>query len=113
MKIFHRIEDHVCVVSIIGRFVGEEVLDIKEYCIPFIEDKNIGVLLFDLKEVTTLDSAGIGLIVEIYKIFQKREEVVAICNPKDNHMKVFEMIRLNKVLSIYATEEEALAEFAK
>ncbi len=113
MVISHHIEKNICVISIIGRVVGTEVSAIKEYCGAFVGDENIRVLLLSLKEVSTLDSAGIGLIVELYKGMQKREAMLAICNPKESHQKIFDMIRLNKIFSIYATEEEALSDLSE
>ena len=58
------------------------------------------VLVLDLREVHSVDAAGLGLLVELCVWAQARKGVMAIANPSRRVRKLVTMTRLNSVLRI-------------
>lgn len=89
------------------------------YIDPFesVVQKNIidgkSRFIFDLREVTYIDSMGIGLLsIAANNAHQKGEKVVVIVtNPKIKY--TLNVSRLHDVITIVETEEEALKIFGK
>jgi anti-sigma B factor antagonist len=64
-------------------------------------------IVLNLKEITTIDSAGLGEIIRSFTTAKKENTELGILNPSD---KVFDLLTLTKlitVLPIYSNEEEA------
>lgn len=62
-------------------------------------DKNIIVL--DFSENDYMDSSGIGVIVNIYKLSKSKGKEMIMVSLKDSIKNLFEMTNLTKIFSIY------------
>jgi anti-sigma B factor antagonist len=76
-----------------------------------LADQADGGMLLDLSGVAFMSSAMIGKIILLNKSCKAKKTTVKVCNVSSNVMEVFELTRLNKVLSIYSLPEHALAAF--
>jgi anti-sigma B factor antagonist len=72
-----------------------------------------GKLLLDFQGVTFMSSAMIGKIVLLNKKCKADSTDLKLCNIAPSIMEVFEITRLNKVLKIYDSVEEAMKSFQK
>lgn len=70
-----------------------------------------GGMLLDMHGVAFMSSAMIGKIVLLNKTCKAKKTAIKLCNVSSSVTEVFELTRLNKVLSIYGSAEEALAAF--
>ncbi|HHV71846.1 MAG TPA: STAS domain-containing protein [Clostridia bacterium] len=70
-------------------------------------DEEIKMLVLDLGGVPFMDSAGIGVIVSLLKEMHVRGGKIALAGIQPNVGKVFWITKLDKVLPIYETREEA------
>jgi anti-anti-sigma factor len=70
-------------------------------------------VLLDLKDVDFIDSSGLGLVVALLKNSRENGGNLILCNLADQAQSLFELTKLNKVLSIFATENEAVSRAAK
>lgn len=64
-------------------------------------------IILNLKDVSVIDSAGLGEIIRSFTTAKKENVEVALLNPSE---KVFDLLTLTKlitVLPIYSNEEEA------
>lgn len=68
-------------------------------------------IIIDLQEVPYLDSTALGvLLTALKRVLEKRGRLVLVSNnPKIN--RVFSITGVSKILSLYATEAEALESF--
>ena len=85
--------------------IGRELLE--------LADEANGKMVLDFQGVTFMSSAMIGKIVLLNKKCKNNKTTIKLCNIAPSIMEVFEITRLNKVFSIYATDEEALKSFEK
>lgn len=65
-------------------------------------------LIIDFKEVTFMDSSGVGAIIGRYKQVDQKGGRVAICSPSETVAKLIEMSGLPRIISIYRSEQDAL-----
>lgn len=80
----------------------------KEYKI--LNSKNI---LFDLSEVTFMDSSGIGVIMGRYKNVSSNGGIVGTTLINDEIKKIFELSGLFKIIKYYKNTEDALTAFSE
>ena len=70
------------------------------------------LVVVDLTETTFIDSTGLGVLIRgVQRLETERGRLAVVC-ADPNMVKVFEVTGLNRVFSIYASREEALAQAA-
>ena len=104
----HRIQDGVCVVTIEGNIALDGVNEAKAYLRPHLESPDVKGLVINFDKVNFIDSSGIGLIVSIFKTMQQKEGQFALTNLSKKNEEIFSITRLNKILDIYESEQEAM-----
>ena len=70
-----------------------------------------GKLLVNLKEVTTIDSTGIGELVGCYTTASKKGAELKLVNLPEKITDVLMVTKLITVFTIFADEEEAIKSF--
>jgi anti-anti-sigma factor len=85
--------------------IGRELLE--------LADQADGKMLLDFRGVSFMSSAMIGKIVLLNKKCKQNKTTIKLCNISPSIMEVFEITRLNKIFSIYDSEEDALTAFGK
>ena len=108
MQVGHRTDNDINILSIEGNIEIEAVNELKAFVNPMLEDASLQGLLINMEKVKVIDSSGIGWIISAFKALQARQAPFALCQVNPGHLKIFTMTRLDKILSIYDTEEEAL-----
>ena len=68
-------------------------------------------VVFSLADVSLIDSSGIGVIVSVFKRTRAWDGDTRIAGLTAQPYEVFKLLNLDKALSIYATEAEALNSF--
>ena len=110
MRIKHRMNNkNICLITIDGNIALEGVADLKNYVKPFLENQKVDTIVINFDKVDFIDSSGIGLVVSMYKTLQQRQARLLLTHLSKKNTEIFHMTRLDKILSIYPTEEEALA----
>jgi len=105
----HRIEDGICLVSIEGNIALDGVNEAKAYLKPHLDSPDVNALVINFEKVNFIDSSGIGLIVSIFKTMQQKEGKFALSNLSKKNEEIFAITRLNKILEIFPTDNEAVS----
>lgn len=66
-------------------------------------------LIFDISQVPYIDSAGLGLLVNFYVSVQKNGRKMAIAGATDRVRTLFEMTKVDGLLRMFPSVEEAEA----
>jgi anti-sigma B factor antagonist len=69
-------------------------------------------LVLNLKKVDYVDSSGAGTLVRCYSAAKQAGGDLRLAQPTDRFLKVLDLTHLTKVLPIFASEDEALRDFA-
>ena len=101
------VEGETAIVHFKGEINANTIPIIKNNCCKKAKlDKNI---LIDFSEVTQIDSATLGFLVEIIKELGEKNRKMAILNVSDKQKKLIEVTKLDELLDSFDTEEDALS----
>ncbi|TCP59548.1 SpoIIAA-like anti-anti-sigma regulatory factor [Tumebacillus sp. BK434] len=67
-------------------------------------------LVLNLEDLSFMDSSGLGVILGRYKRVTQAGGRMALCSVNDQLKKLFELSGMLKILRIYSSESQALAE---
>lgn len=62
--------------------------------------QEIKILVLDFKELSFMDSSGIGVIIGRYKKMKRQNGVVYVKNMSSQMEKIFSMSGLNKIITV-------------
>jgi anti-sigma B factor antagonist len=62
----------------------------------------IDVILIDLKDITFIDSSGLGTLVILLKKVRSLERRLCICSINDQVRMLFELTSMDRVFEVYA-----------
>ncbi len=73
-----------------------------------IIEKGITNLIINMEAVSYLDSSGVGSLLSIYNMFQKKELGFALCSVQGTPLKVMELTKLTNYFPIKQNCKEAI-----
>jgi anti-sigma B factor antagonist len=103
-----RINGSVAIVDIFGEVTGfAEAILTDAYNQACSQATRAVVLNFS--GLDYMNSSGIGLLVTLLIRAQRAKHQLLACGLTEHYRTIFELTRLNEAISIYASEDEALA----
>jgi anti-sigma B factor antagonist len=70
-----------------------------------------GRLLLDLQRVTFIDSSGLGALLACQRMLEGAGGELKLCGLRPDVRAALELVRMDRLIDLYATREEALAAF--
>ena len=110
MDISSRVRGDVVILDISGEidlYNAPEIIDIVN---KLIDQKKYSVVI-NLKEVTYIDSSGIGALISSLSNLKKYHGGLKIINVFASVKKVFELTKLTSFFEIYDSEDDAVKAF--
>ena len=95
--------DGVEIVSVSGPFTLGNMFEFQRA----LQEMRPPYLIFDIAGVPYMDSAGLGLLVNFYVASQKSSRKMAVVGVTPRIMALFEMTKVDGLLKIYPTVEDA------
>ena len=103
--------DHVSVVDLYGRItIGEGDIVLRETVHDLLENGHQHILL-NLKNVSYLDSAGIGELVACYNLVTEKNGALKLLNASRWIYNLLRLTKLDEVFETFRDEKESLASF--
>src|SRR5712691_674264 len=113
LKISDHEVDGVAVLALDGRIVlGEETVALREKVKGLLRAGKKKVLL-DLKNVTMIDSSGLGALVAAHSSAKSGGAALRLCNLGSRTNELLQMTRLLTVFEVSKTQEDAIRSFSK
>jgi stage II sporulation protein AA (anti-sigma F factor antagonist) len=110
-------DDQTVIISFNDRSLNFYVTDsLKESLKETIKtkiDEGYRHFVLNLENVKIIDSCGVGLIIVANNVTSSHGSKLYLCHIKPFIIKIFDIMRISKHLSIFDTEEAALAEVKK
>jgi len=106
--ILERVVDDVIVLSPEGGLKGNVENNLKERIDVLVREGRLEILI-DMKLMPRIDSAELGRLIRSHLSVRQAGGRVRLCNISDRVMMLMKMSKLDTVLDLYQTEEEALA----
>lgn len=111
MRIVERRVGDVTILQLIGRLELEEGdLVLRDHVNRLAADGHVKVLL-DMRDVTRLDSAGIGMLVSKFITVRRAGGTIKLLHLTERTDHLMDITKLTTVFEIYGDEREALRSF--
>jgi anti-anti-sigma factor len=111
MRIVERRIGDVTILQLIGRLELEDGDVVLRDAVNSLVAAGRVKLVLDLKEVTRLDSAGIGTLVSKYLTARRAGGVIKILHPTERTDHLMGITKLTTVFEIFQSEPEAIKSF--
>ncbi|HHY04020.1 MAG TPA: anti-sigma F factor antagonist [Thermoanaerobacterales bacterium] len=108
MKVNFKIQNNIIIVDLNGELDHHMAQLVKQQLNAFLLKKQAKKILFDFKNVTFMDSSGIGMILGRYKELQKINGKVGVVNVTSNIKRIFEMSGLFNIIEFFTDKSEAI-----
>jgi anti-sigma B factor antagonist len=107
MKISSQISDKYSIIKInIDQVLGYEAQEFQDAILNSLE-KKVSCIIVDLSSVKFISSWGIGMLIHGLATTTNRGGTFKIVGLADNVMEVFQKVKIDTVLNIYKTVEQA------
>ncbi|MFH7024899.1 MAG: STAS domain-containing protein [Heteroscytonema crispum UTEX LB 1556] len=95
----------VKVLQPIGSLDATKSQDFKQNITDFIES-GAKILLIDFKDVTFMDSSGLGALVLAFKALRSADKKLVVCSINEQVRILFELTGMDKVFEIFPNQDE-------
>jgi anti-sigma B factor antagonist len=102
----------VTIVDLSGLLMLGESSAVLRSAISELMDKRRSKIVLNFRDVTQIDSAGIGELVAAYATVKNKEGRLKLLSPPKKVCEVLKLTQLQKVLEVYADEESAVRSFS-
>ena len=99
------------VVVVEGRIDGTNALQFQNAVHTALGENN-GPLLIDCGPLSYISSAGLRAFLSIAKLLQRRQGKFAICSLPAMIAQIFQISGFDQIISVHASREDALSDFA-
>ncbi|MCF7944604.1 MAG: STAS domain-containing protein [Spirochaetia bacterium] len=86
------------------------VKDFKANIQPYLDSEKF--IILDLRNLTFIDSSGLGSFLSCLKALNQKGGDLKICNVTKSVRILFEMVRMHQVIDTYDSREEAVQAFS-
>ncbi len=101
----------VLLLRIIGRLDALSSEATEKKVLAIIKQGEHNDVLLDFTEVNYLSSAGMRMLLAIFKHLREASGKLAVCSVDDGVMDVLKMSGFDEVFDVFATQDEALKRF--
>jgi len=108
MNIQEKRINNISVILVDGDIALTSTIELRNFVKPLIENDDVSDLLMNFEKVSTIDSSGVGMIVQVYKSLSENQKRLIVTNLNEKCYDVFLLTRLNRILTIIKTESEGL-----
>ncbi|MBD3308732.1 anti-sigma factor antagonist [candidate division KSB3 bacterium] len=105
-----RTRDQAFIIEISGEVDLYSSPLVREKVLQTIQRQRPPLLLIELSQVTYMDSSGIATLVEGLQLSKDTQTRFLLVGLSQAVLEVFQLVRLERVFEIYATEDDALNE---
>lgn len=110
MEIIAEIVDDVAVVAVtVEEIDAANSAEFKRDMAPVLEAHT--KVVFDLARLRFIDSSGLGAIISCLRKLNEKQGDLKVCGMSKKVRATFELVRMQRILGIYDTREEAIRAF--
>ena len=102
-------KEHYLMVTLNGEFILGSTSEIKEKVKNYAEANQLYRLVIDLSDVSFMDSSGLGALIAWFKMINEHQGKIIFNNPSAYVRKIMGYAKLDKILDITDSFEEANA----
>ena len=96
-----RPDKNLTVLKLSGEFEGLAILDSQERLFGYVKEEVGTDLMMDFAEIDYIDSAGIGVLLQMAKMASQKNLKFGLLNVNDQVKKVLAVTKVDKILKVY------------
>ena len=100
-------ERDIPVMKLDGEIVFENSNELKEAAKDKLKEAGYKNLIMDFKEVSFVDSSGIGFILSLFKFLREEKGELVIANVNNKIKQSFEITKISQIIEIFDNVNEA------
>ena len=105
--------NNVYVLTVKGNLVQKEDTDkLQERLMSMMDSNNAKFIVIDLKHVIIISSLGIGGVIRALRTVKEKKGDLKLSAVNASVKKVFDITKLNELIEIHDTSDEAIKSFA-
>lgn len=104
---FQKIEDKL-IVFMMGELDHHSAEEVRSKIDDRLDRESIAKLILDFKDVSFMDSSGIGVVIGRYKKMTMKKGNISIANVNNSVKRVFDLSGMFKIIKVYENLEQAL-----
>ncbi len=110
MKIVKKVLDNsITILDITGQVsIGESATHFSSELSQLLDDPQVEGVILNLEHINYMDSTGLGEVVGHLNRYGDNGKRLKLVKPNKTITKLMELTRLNEIIKIYGSEEEAL-----
>jgi stage II sporulation protein AA (anti-sigma F factor antagonist) len=112
MELIRQKIEETNVVQMNGSLTVATAQDFFSQMVSFLEGGESNFVL-EMSSVDFIDSTGLGTIVRLAKRVKEAKGQLRLSDPQPKILEIFELTRLEKILPIFKTQQEALEDLRK
>lgn len=93
------------IVSVCGPLILDHLVEIQDICLSRVEP----LLIFDLSQLSYLDSAAVGFLVHAYVTRVKTGKTLALAGVNGTAKKILDIAHVSSLFGMYRNAEDAEA----
>lgn len=103
-----KLDGKKAIVTILEKRIYLGITDIFRDEMISVLELDFQELIIDLKQVSVMNSAGLGVLIMAQDVMKKRNGNTKLAQPQPLMREIFDRMRLDTLFEIYETIEEAL-----
>ncbi len=103
-------QDDIVLLTLKGNLDALTAVELRPTIDELVANRQTKVI-FDLNELTLIDSSGVGAIVSLFKRVRMLGGDVKIARLANQPKEIFRLLRLDRAFDLFETLEEAKAKF--
>ena len=109
----HNIKGDILVVYLEGRLDVSVANEVEENLSQLIDEGSHKKVLLNMEGIEYMSSSGFRACISTLRKLNSNEGALKMCNIKPAVKRIFDVIELTSLFDIFASEEEAIADFNK
>lgn len=108
MKIKVRKKSGIWVVEVDGAIKAGDEFTLADELEDCLKESEVPKILVDLRKVTFVNSAALGIFLSTFKEIESSNGRFGLCSANSDVEHLLNLTRLNSILEVYKSQEEAL-----
>ncbi|MCX7633055.1 MAG: STAS domain-containing protein [Turneriella sp.] len=108
LKIKVKKKGDIHIVEVDGAIKSGMEFDLADELDACIHDAKVPKIIVDMKKVPFINSAALGILLNVYKEIERRNGRFGLCSISPDVDHLLEITKLSSVFDIYRNQEDAL-----
>lgn len=108
MRITHKVEQDICIISFNRELAMDEIHEAEEYVFKLLDNSEFEGAILNFKRVGYVDSSGVAFILSVSNLLKNENKHLALCELGHDLKEILVGLAIDRFLPLFETETEAI-----